>query len=735
MGCALTRSRVYERQAGFAGGLNTNADPVNVNPNQLTVAQNAIIGYPGGEVLKRTGSQRMHATAIGSTYGVQGLLYADTLETVIAVGSNWHVYTSSAFQPFVWTDLGQLPGMSPYSPIATSQASLVEFTDANGPAIYISTIGVQGLFYKYTLGVGITQLTAAPPARKLSVQNQRLFAVDGQTNTLYWSSLNNGDDLGIQTAPGDGGSDVINTFGESQLFCLQPLGNGLLIAHANGISVFTGYTQTDIAIASGTAGVSAETGTRWADSMCSVETVAFLASSKGIFAITSGGLSRISDPIDTVYQNLAQVSVSHTPIGLTVHDPVYKSVYFVISDYTTVTTTIYAYNYALQAWSGPWTGSTPPWTVNTNAVTTMRTTFGSIPYALVLLGGSDGYVRQIAIPGSYLDDVHSDGSSGTAYTMIATTRPLYGAGGINVIAQANAAGNPISTKAWRFMYVQGRYATGAAVSTTPIYVLSDRTVTGPTVSLTIPGTETPGAAPQRRQLGTTSQYLMAQINDTAAAGPNPISAVAVEGIDYSNRFTVLPLLPLSKPVGALVGHAMLVRAFAGGAARLADAVRMVLHISVANGSVPLRMLVVPAGGALDHTGAALAVAATVAVAVVAVLWRVRVTTRTRIGTYIQSAAQPASGVLAHGNGLQVCGITARAIATQMVDLVFGRHRTHQREIHSTVCRHATAPERGESIAGLRDIPRPAPASIWVRRRIREKIAEDRHPRNLILHGV
>jgi hypothetical protein len=536
--------KIYDSQESFAGGWNAVADRMDLAPNQVPVATNAELTLFGG-ITQRKGTQRVHTTSLNSGDQIVGLYYWATQNQVLAIThTSGHLYTAtpvSGTYPWTWTDQGLVRAGYP------NGYNMVAFRDGTGECVYIASGTHLAKWNGTTLTANVSG--AYGQALFLAVQNQRLFGVD-QSQSLYWSSLNNGDDMGTPSTPGAGGNAVVRTFGENILYSLLPLQNMLVILHQDGLSTFTGWSQADIQIQSGTQGLSPDAGTPYPLSVVNAENIGFFVSTRGIYAITPSGIQSISQPIDSWLTANLPANTNYALAVIGMHDKEQHSVYWWIPtwNFPNQQGGLIAYNYRLNAWSGPWqngtigVGGAPPYGYGPSGLSQMTCatlvtpapTLASgpvLPY--ILVGCQDGFVRQIEVPGVYLDDVLANGTGGTNYTTSITSRRMYGSGGTNVMQAANAAGNKMSTKAYRFAYVtcnlQSSNVVGLGATTdlgsfanTPAGLTASANSTSSTV---------------RFQTGLNGQYMDVNITDTSAVGPNEYTRIAVEGYDLGPRFS------------------------------------------------------------------------------------------------------------------------------------------------------------------------------------------------------
>ncbi len=415
-GGVSSRRIVSDGQSDTSGGLNISADSSQLAPNQVRRAQNARLTVFGG-LLKRLGSQNLHAAAIGSGNPVRGGFAwekDDGTQQLLSV-SNGHLHYGTYGIPMTWTQVA-----APTLASASVYPSFAAFRDNSQQVVYIAD---GGKLLKWD-GATLARSTTSPNVSRIWTYNQRLYGVSGSDVNLNASGLNNGDDLGY--TGGEGVIVPIQTFGESELVGGCALGVSNLLFHAGGISRWTGVTQDDIAIQAGTLGVSSDIGTIVPASIVVTETEAYFLSDRGFYAVNAGGIRRISTNLDPDILQLFSLASNLCAAN----NRFYREIEYYLPDIG-----IYSFNYQLQTWTGPWNGGyiSPV----THSMWQAKDTNGT---PIVLVGGSTGFVKQMDPDGINTDNVLSDGSGGTAITMICQFRRFF-------------FNNPPSDKALRWAYL------------------------------------------------------------------------------------------------------------------------------------------------------------------------------------------------------------------------------------------------------------------------------------------
>lgn len=398
---ARPRRIAVDQQTVLSGGLNISADSSQLQPNQVRRAQNARLTVFGG-LVKRLGSQNVHAAAIGSGNPVRGQFAwqkDDGTQQLLSVSNGTLNYGTYGI-PMTWTNVA-----APALASASVYPSFAQFRDGSQQVVYIAD---GGRLLKWD-GATLTRSATASAVSRIWVYNQRLYGCLGTDAILLASGLNNGDDLGY--TGGEGVQVPIRTFGESSIVGGVALGVSNLIFHRQGISRWTGVTQDDIAIQAGTLGVSPDTGTIVPASIVATETEVYFLSDRGFYAVNSAGLRRISTNLDPDIFALFSTAANLCAV----HNRFYREIEFYLPDVG-----MYSFNYQLQAWTGPWNGGyiSPVTHSMCQAVDTSGT-------PIVLVGGSTGFVKQMDVSDIYKDNVLSDGTGGAAITWIVQFRRMF----------------------------------------------------------------------------------------------------------------------------------------------------------------------------------------------------------------------------------------------------------------------------------------------------------------------
>jgi hypothetical protein len=423
--------RVLQRdvQNGFAEGLNTSADESQLSDKQVRVAENARLTEYGG-ITKRQGTQKVFTSVPAVSPVTGGFTWRTPSPPSHLFVSGGHLYSApDGLLPLTPTDLGA--GLD-----STSIPSFASFRDLSQDVVYVVD---GGQLNKWNGGVFTANVAGSPNVSRIAVHNDRLFGCGdvNNTETLYFSGLSNGDTLGV---PGSGGGEaIIRTFAHEPLTTLLSVGQSLLIFHERGVSRFTGWSQDDFNIDSGTRGVTQDVGTIASSSVVAVENVGFFVSDRGVYSITESGVTGISSNIESL---LSQTSATNLRLVSAVHNRRAREVWFAIPGLG-----VMVFNYRLNSWSGPLTG-----TYATVAPLAMwESGAGATPE--VFFGATDGMVRKGDVESVYRDDVLADGTGGTAYTSTVQCHRMF-------------FGDDASEKSLRYIYLLGnlRGSTGTSVT-------------------------------------------------------------------------------------------------------------------------------------------------------------------------------------------------------------------------------------------------------------------------------
>lgn len=501
------RSRVSDSQASFSGGLNSTASEFNVGDTQVKLAENVVLTQYG-DATRRGGSQRMSTAAIAAAPVRGGFCWRTAATHEYLTACNGRLYSGGTYAiPMAWTDKGAITSASAYP-------SFEAFRDGAGECVYLA----DGTFRKYTGGV-LSAPGGTPALTQVAAYNQRLYGITGADQTIHYSALNNGDTCGVVSATS--GNAVVRTFGNQKLTALLALNGALAMFHVSGVSRFVGLTQDDLYIGAGSEGLSTDTGTVAPRSPISVEGYGYFLSERGAFRITDQGVEALDAPDspDPTVPILPGLSASAFAQIDAVHDKNGRTIRWYLPDVG-----VYVYHYRLNAWSGPHTGA--------YISPTTHCLFDGIDASgrpAVFAGGADGHLRQLEMPGSFLDDVLADGSGGNRYTMTVQCRRFF-------------TDHAESEKAWRWAYLFADLKGSMSGLVSWSTASGSGSYTIPSVITAVWGAITWGAftwggggnRPFRIPLSGRGSYLDLVYSDDGTTG-TLLSRVDIEAFDYGRR--------------------------------------------------------------------------------------------------------------------------------------------------------------------------------------------------------
>lgn len=428
----VARPMVQDGQTSFAGGLNLVSSASDMGPSDIRRSENFRLDFSGS--LQKMGGTRKLSSALplaptgGGWWNPPG-----TFINQQVVVSNSSLYTG----PFIavgdgasiaWTNQGGTLSL-------TQRSSFAWFRDATTDRMYIAD---GGLLNKWD-GAALTEnIAGTPDVTFIWVYNRRLFGVNSNQTLpiLYWSALDNGDTLG--NAGAGGGSAVIRTFGNSMLICGAAVQGSNLLFHLEGVSVFTGWSQDDIAIQAGTNALDSSNGCNNSASMAVANNKAYFVSTNGIYEATPAGVRHISAKIDDELRALTNnfAASLNSWVKAVSHHERFHEVWF-----DTGNNKIFVYNYVTGSWSG-----TRSWPTDYSVGPTWEARVSNKPTLLAANG--DGVVFEF-------DPFKSNSSS--AQTLTKEWMESDNSGGTNLVSVAQFkrffAGSSIDLKAWRWVYI------------------------------------------------------------------------------------------------------------------------------------------------------------------------------------------------------------------------------------------------------------------------------------------
>src|SRR6266850_2332937 len=409
----MPKPELLDSRFDFRGGRNSSVSPDNLSVNELVTLTNARISSIFGAFSKRSGTQRMHTTAIGGGSPVRGLIQWDSPsgKQIVAIsnGDLWHKTSA----------LGDFTQVSPGAPdkfSTTIPAQFATFRAASSGAPLVLFIASGGKYYKWT-GTVLTRIDGvnnAPTADLLRSYHTRIFA--RQTNLqkhVFWSRVGDGEFF-TTGAITDGGSAMADFLTGDAMVALEVVGGSLIIATSDSLVRFTGNDANDIKIAQDTEGISSEVGVVGPLALIRVETVAALLSDKGPYLSTEADPEPIGVKVEPDFDALDRSVLSSSVLGW--HRGRREIFYAVpgVAD-SSLNKTVFTYAARLQTWEGPWT-----YPFGITYLTRYQDATGD---EWLIAGCADGFVRHMDT--GALDDVLANGTGGSVITMTVELPPIF----------------------------------------------------------------------------------------------------------------------------------------------------------------------------------------------------------------------------------------------------------------------------------------------------------------------
>lgn len=402
----MPKPLLYDGRADFRGGRNTSVSTDLLNPTELEDSTNARLSNAAiGAFMKRTGSQRMHVNALPTP--ILGLTQWDApsgKQTVVIAGDGKLYYKAQGIG-------GNFTQITPGTLFSTA-SGFVDFAPfrsnaAGAPLVLYIADGAN--LYSWDGTATVTKLTptnSAPQAQYIRAYHTRLFAVDARfTKALYWSRMGDATNwaAGLST---DGGTSLIDTLTGNAIGRLEIVGSSLLPFTDLSVMRFTGFSSDDIVITEGTGGVSADIGVAGPRAATRVEQVIAFMTELGPYFAVETGVQAYGTDVETDFNNADRTKLSKSIVAHHNGRREIWNFYSKVGD-SKVNQNALVYNTRLQNWMGPFT-----YPFGIVAATDYIDASGA---AWLIAAGDDGYVRHMDIGAK--DDVLSDGTGGSAYTM------------------------------------------------------------------------------------------------------------------------------------------------------------------------------------------------------------------------------------------------------------------------------------------------------------------------------
>ncbi len=437
----MGQPRLVEHFFDFSGGRNSTANPDTLQDNELVDCTNARVNAVTGGIAKRTGSRRMHATSL--TAGG-----ADTITGItqfrVDASNLWLVAIAGGVVHQKKTDFG---AFSTTGGVVFSTSAKTEMKPArnstSGSAfnLYIA----DGITVRRFTGAALTQIdgtNSIPAADKLIHYHQRMFFTEAVfPNQLTFTKLGDPEDADTGTLITDGGATLVGLGQSDTIEAMETIGSSLLIFSDDAIHRFTGYSHTDIRLDQDTEGISNEVGAVGQFATTRVEGMVCFLSDRGPMVCNEQEVRAIGQKVEFDFDNLDNSSsaVANSVVGW--HRGRREVWFAVQASSDTGNQTVFTYNIRKNSWNGPFTY---PF-----AITCLSSFEDATGDEWIVAGCADGFVRHLDTGSK--DDVLSDGTGGSNYTMTVDLKPI-------------VFGKPGITKTMRHVAVQGDFPAGSAVT-------------------------------------------------------------------------------------------------------------------------------------------------------------------------------------------------------------------------------------------------------------------------------
>ena len=400
----MARPVLQDAQPAMVGGLNSVSDESALQPDQLRRAVNLrLTDY--GAATKRGGTKRTSTNVITINPILNGFTWRKDTGTpeILAVGGGT-LYTTT-YGNFPWTYTAETGALS-----TTVPPSFAKFRDSGGNDVVYIADG--GLLNKWNGSALTTNIANTAAVTNIVVHNERLWGA-GNSSTVFYSALNNGDTLGNPAS--NGGEIIVRTFGDETIVGLASINTSLLLFHRRGISRITGFGQDDITASP--AGVTSDVGTIAPESIVANDNIAYFISERGLYRCNEADVSAVGTPVkpDPILPIIRALTSAEFNTIRAVLNRATKELWISIPNYG-----CYQYHTVLDAWSGPWDGG-----YISPDTTCLFETLNAEGLPVVLKGDASGWVSLCDAPIVYVDNQDADGTGGERYAMTAQLHRMY----------------------------------------------------------------------------------------------------------------------------------------------------------------------------------------------------------------------------------------------------------------------------------------------------------------------
>ena len=408
----MAKPAMSNARFGFRGGLNTAMNPDELQTNELVRCDDARVDAKLGAITKRTGTRRIHATAIGSGNAVTGVFQwlnqAGSLE-VVAVANGRFYHKTSAFGDF--TEVIPSPLFS-----TTVPQRFALFREAVVAAALRLYIADGTVVYRWD-GTTLTQVdgtTSFPNAELIVPYHTRLAANDPDLEkNIFLSKVGDAEDF-VPGGPADGISAIVDILSGESITALEVIGSSLLVCTEDSIMRITGYSTEDIQVEQDTEGIASQVGVVGRNAIDRAESIAAILSDRGPYLVSEAGITPIGLKVEPEFDNLDLDNISTASVA---HHRSRRSIWYAVPGTADggQPKRVYEYSLRLSAWQGPFIY---PFEIRTMA--RFEDTNGQ---ETLIAGNQDGFVRLLDTGSK--DDVLSDGTGGSTYDPNVELAPMF----------------------------------------------------------------------------------------------------------------------------------------------------------------------------------------------------------------------------------------------------------------------------------------------------------------------
>ena len=406
----MPKEKLVERRFDFRGGLNTRDNEDILQPNELVRTTNGRLGKKRGAIQVRLGSKRIHPTSLGGPVtGTRQWNNAGTIQLVAIANGDLHHKT---------TDLGNFTLVSPSPVMGSAQAQFTTMRQA-APGAPLRLYVVDGTNVWRWTGSALTRLSTGanlPPANATHIRTYHIrnFYVDSDRPIhLEWSVLQDPEDMTAATGNG-AGEAMMDVLDGEDIQGMEVIGSSLLVATENSVNRFTGYTAADIQIEQDSEGVSSTEGCVGKLAFRKIEKFVAMLDTRGPYAVNEAEVVFLGDKVFQDFMDLDRSVIASSVIGF---NPFRREILWAVPAIGdgALNKTVYIYNLDMGIWYGPF--------IYPFGITCLTEYEDSSGIQGVLAGCSDGFVRHLDI--GTLDDVLSDGTGGSIFTMTVELAPVF----------------------------------------------------------------------------------------------------------------------------------------------------------------------------------------------------------------------------------------------------------------------------------------------------------------------